>query len=132
MRYLYLFFILFIFSEVSFASEKITCEQHYLNNKKNPLFNLSLVGGNTNNINDENSDELIPDKEIKDSGNNNWIQYYFLSKYHHYRYILLLCVYNNGQSVVKEIPKSAHTCIKKYTLAATKPDQSYITKFSCY
>jgi len=129
MKFLCLFFILTIFLKLAFASEKITCDPYYLK-KNNLLYNLTLVGGNSKNPDDENSDELFPDKEFKDK-NNIWTQYYYLSKYHHYKYLLLLCAYNDGHSTSKEIPKSMHTCIYKFTTAKPRANQSSVIKFNC-
>jgi len=130
MKPLCLFFILTIFLNLAFASEKITCDPYYLNSKNNPLFNLGLVGGNSKNPDDTNSDDLFPNKQFK-SKKNIWTQYFYLKKYSHYKNIMLVCVYNNGQSIVKQIPKSMQICTLKFSTAKLKNNPSSIIKFNC-
>jgi hypothetical protein len=129
---LYLFFILSIFFQPSFAAEKVTCEPYYSGNKNNALFNLSVFGGNTINPGDKSTRELFPDNEVR-VNKDNWIQYFYLKQYYRqYKKLSLGCAYNDGQLTAKKIPKFMHICVKKYTTAKLKPNQSYITKFSCY
>ena len=110
------------------AATQVSCSP-YLNNKSNYLFNLGIVGGSSTDPNNKNSDELVPDREVKNNGY--WAQYYYLDKHRNYPKILLECIYNNGESVVKLIPKDVNICVKKYTTEKLKANQSSIISFNC-
>ena len=108
MKKLFYFFLLIIFFSDIAIAKTISCDP-YLSQPKNTIFNMGLISGN-NIIKDKDVEELTADLELNE--NNYSIQKFFL-KNHRKLKLFLLCVYQNGDSVIKKITDEFTVCIRK-------------------
>lgn len=124
MKKLALISLLFYFSNTIIFANQFNCPI-LGHSDNNTLFNISIIGGWSNDVNDPNADEFVPDSEI--STKKYLLQIFDLkAKHQKYKKISLMCVYNDRSIKIKEIPKNVNICQKKYEL------KSYNVSISCW